>query len=144
MKKILYLLIVIFTSSEVIASNNPDDILGVWLNGSGKGHIQIYKQNGKYYGKIIWLRDPKDPEGVLKVDKRNPKEELRTRPIVGLVVLRDFKFEDDEWTGGKIYNPSDGKDYKSILRLQNPQTLSVRGYIGFSFIGKTDIWRRIK
>lgn len=144
MKKILYLLIVIFTSSEVIASNNPDDILGVWLNGSGKGHIQIYKQNGKYYGKIIWLRDPKDPEGVLKVDKRNPKEELRTRPIVGLVVLRDFKFEDDEWTGGKIYNPSDGKDYKSILKLQNPQTLSVRGYIGFSFIGKTDIWRRIK
>jgi uncharacterized protein (DUF2147 family) len=144
MKKILYLLVFIFASSDVIASHNPDDILGVWLNGSGKGQIQIYKQNGKYYGKIIWLRDPKDPEGVLKVDKRNPKEELRTRPIVGLVILRDFKFEDDDWSGGKIYNPSDGKDYKSILKLQNAQTLSVRGYIGFSFIGKTDIWQRVK
>jgi uncharacterized protein (DUF2147 family) len=143
MKKILYLIILTISSLEAVAAT-PDDILGIWLNGSGKGHVHIYKQNGKYFGKIVWLRDTKDPQGFPKVDKNNPKEELRTQPIVGLVVLREFKFDDGEWVNGKIYNPGDGKEYKSILKLQNNETLSVRGYIGFSFLGKTDVWKRVK
>src|SRR5687767_6259017 len=102
-------------------SQQPDHILGVWANGSGKGQIQIYKQNNKYYGKIIWLQQPYDETGKPKIDKKNPDENLRARPLMGMVMLRDFKFEDEEWSGGKIYNPTDGKEYKCYMKLKDPK-----------------------
>jgi len=126
------------------ADAHPDEILGIWQNGSGKGHIQIYKDKGKYFGKIIWLNQPTDEHGKPKVDKKNPNESMRSKPIIGSIVLRDFSYDDHEWSGGKIYNPEDGKEYKSYLKLKDPKTLAVRGYIGFSWIGKTDTWTRIR
>jgi uncharacterized protein (DUF2147 family) len=63
---------------------------------------------------------------------------------LGLVLLRDFKYKDDEWVNGKIYNPEDGKEYKAYMKLKDNQTLFVRGYIGFSFIGKTETFHRVR
>lgn len=144
MKKLFLLLIFIVSSILVFAGFNPDDIVGVWKDGRGKGQIQIFKQNGKYYGKIVWLKDPKDANGRPKVDRKNPNPSLRTKPIMGLVMLKDFKYDDNEWTGGHIYNPSDGKEYKAYMKLRDKNTLNVRGYVGISLLGKTDTWSRIK
>ncbi len=127
----------------MFASENADDITGIWQNESGKGRVQIFKQNGKYFGRIVWVRDIKDANGQLKVDKKNPDENLRNRPIVGMQMLRDLSYDNGEWSGGKLYNPQDGNEYKCIMKLKDPQTLKVRGYIGFSWIGKTDIWSRV-
>lgn len=143
MKSIL-LAFLLLTVTNVFATDNPDAILGLWKNGTGKGHIQIFKEGNKYYGKLVWLRDAKDEAGKPKVDRHNPDKEMQTRPLMGLVILRDFVFEDGEWTNGRVYNPSDGKDYKGTLKLKDPKTLDVRGYVGFSFIGKTDTWTRIE
>ena len=104
------LLLAVFFISTSFSVLNPDAIVGVWKNGTGKGHIQIFKQQGKYYGKIIWLKDNKDAEGKPKVDKKNTDPKKRNRPIIGLVMLRDFHYEDGEWADGRIYNPSDGKE----------------------------------
>jgi uncharacterized protein (DUF2147 family) len=128
----------------VFAAIDPDAIVGVWKDGKGKGHVQIFKQNGKYYGKVIWLNNPKDVNGKPKVDKNNPNELLRTKPLLGLTMLKNFQYDDGEWSGGQIYNPSDGKEYKAYMKLKDPNTLSVRGYVGISLFGKTDTWIRVR
>lgn len=144
MKKGILFLIMFVSALSVFAGENPDAILGIWSNGTNKGQIQIYRQNGKYYGKIIWLAKPNDEKGLPKVDKNNPDKRVRSKPLLGLIMLRDFKFEDDEWVDGKIYNPDDGKEYKAYMKLKDNQTLSVRGYIGFSWIGKTETFQRVR
>ncbi len=142
--KSLLILVAICSGINAYSSNNPDAILGIWSNSSNRGHIQVYKRDGQYFGKIIWLLKPLDQNNRPKVDKKNPDEALRSKPLLGLVMLRDFKYEDEEWVNGKIYNPEDGKEYKAYMKLKDDQTLSVRGYIGFSFIGKTETFRRVR
>ena len=145
MKKFRFLVTLVLSSMYVFASYaNPDAILGVWQNGTGRGHVQIYKENGKYYGKVIWLKIPVDASGHPKLDVKNQDANLRNKSLIGLTMLKEFIYEDGEWTGGKIYNPEDGKEYKCILKLKDDKTLKVRGFIGFSWIGKTDIWQRVR
>ena len=142
MKNLLLLSLIVITLQSF--SQHPDEILGIWANGSGKGHIQIYKQDNKYYGKIIWLKQPHDEAGKPKIDKKNPDKNLQDRPLMGMVMLRDFKYEGEEWAGGKIYNPSDGKEYKCFMKLKDQKTLAIRGYMGLSFIGKTENFSRVR
>ena len=144
MKKLFLFTILIFTSSLIFAAVNPDDILGVWQAGKGRGHIQIFKEHGKYYGKLIWLTNPKDANGKPKLDKNNPNAALRNKPLLGLTMLKDFKYDDGEWSGGQVYNPSDGKEYKAYIKLKDLNTLDLRGYIGISLFGKTDTWIRVR
>jgi uncharacterized protein (DUF2147 family) len=143
LKSFAVLLVSFFVAHSALA--HADEIVGVWQNGSGKGHIQIYKENGRYYGKIIWLKNPLNEYGRPRLDKKNQNEQLRNKPLIGSVMLRDFVFdEEDQWSGGRIYNPEDGKEYRAHLKLKDPRTLSVRGYIGFSWIGKTDMWLKVR
>ena len=144
--KALYLLTFLAIIAASPASDtDADAIVGVWKNGSGKGHIQIYKHNQRYYGKIIWLRDGVDPNtGKPKVDRKNTDPDKRSKPLIGLVMMRDFRFDGKEWKDGRIYNPSDGKEYKGYMKLKDPKTLTVRGYVGVSFLGKSDTWTRVK
>ena len=144
MKKLTVLSILIFSALQLFASGNPDAILGVWSNRSNKGHIEIYKQNDRYYGKLIWLKEPNDEKGNPKTDHRNPNKSLRSRPVIGLVILHDFRYDDNEWKGGRIYNPNDGKEYKCYMKLKNNKTLTVRGYIGISLFGKTETFTRVR
>jgi uncharacterized protein (DUF2147 family) len=144
MKKGLSLLIVMLFSLTLFALGDPDAIVGVWASSSNKGHIRIYKNAGKYYGKIVWLKQPYDTLGKPKVDHKNPNKDARNKKLVGLIMLRDFEYEDEQWKGGRIYNPEDGKEYKCNMKLKDSKTLSVRGYMGFSLIGKTKTFKRVK
>ncbi len=153
-KTISYLAVafLLFTSTAALAQN-PDAIVGTWLDGKGKAHIEIYKQaDGKYFGKIVWLKEPTYPQndemkmdGQEKVDRKNPDPAKRKSPLLGLVILRDFKYSSDKvWEDGRISDPENGKDYKCKLTLKSPDALDVRGFVGFSFIGRTDNWTRVK
>jgi uncharacterized protein (DUF2147 family) len=144
MKNLLFLIAFGLATTNNSHAANPDDILGIWANHSNKGHIKIYRQNGKYFGKIVWLKVPLDANGLAKMDKKNPDINSRNQPLLGLVMLRDFKYDDDEWKDGKIYNPDDGREYKAYMKLKDSKTLSVRGYVGFSFIGKTETFNRVR
>ena len=144
MKKIPAFAVPIILVASGFNYSNADAILGVWANGTNKGHIQLYKQDGKYYGKIIWLHRPNDENGKPKVDKNNPDENARSKRLLGLIMLRDFKYQDGEWTDGKIYNPDDGNEYKCNMKLKDSKTLAVRGYIGISLLGKTEKFVRIR
>lgn len=143
MQKMFFLTLLLFATHRLLANDDPDAILGVWKNGSGKGYVQIFKENGKYYGKLTWLRDSVDQAGKPKVDRRNSDPALRSRPLIGLLMLRDFRYDNGVWNSGRIYNPSDGKEYKGYLKMKNPNTLLVRGYVGISLFGKSDTWTRV-
>jgi uncharacterized protein (DUF2147 family) len=144
MKNLLLTIFITCATIRVSLAGSADAIVGIWANSSNKAHINIYRQNGRYFGKIIWLKAPTDDKGMAKVDKNNPVKDFRTKPLLGLLILRDFKYDDEEWKDGKIYNPEDGKEYKAFIKVKDARTLFVRGYIGFSFIGKTEIFHRIK
>ncbi len=127
-------------------ADNPDAVLGIWLTGSKKGHVQIYKQGTQYYGKIVWLKEPNDPKtNQPKTDSNNPDPQKRRHPLLGLVNLRGFSYESGTvWEDGKIYDPENGKEYSCKLTLRGSNTLDVRGYVGISLIGRTDTWQRVK
>lgn len=147
MKRILVLLIALFTSNALIAQKDADQIIGKWQTGTGNAHVEIYKNGNQYQGKIVWLNEPIDPETKKpKTDTKHPNKELHNRPIMGLINLWGFHFNEQEgnWQGGHIYDPKNGKEYKCNMTLKDKNTLNVRGYIGFSMIGRTDVWTKTK
>jgi len=147
MKQILGLLILISAiASTALAQNNPDACLGMWLTVSQNGHIQVFKKDGRYFGKIVWLKDPNDPKtGKPPVDAKNPDISKRTNSILGLTNLRDLKPDGkNTWDGGKIYDPENGKEYDCKMKLINANQLDIRGYIGISLMGRTETWKRVK
>jgi uncharacterized protein (DUF2147 family) len=127
---------------SVLAQVKPDAIVGVWLTGGKEpAKIQVYRSGDKFYGKIAWMKNPL-LDGKPRVDRNNPDKSKQNQPILGLVLLQQFKFDDDEWTDGKIYDPESGKTYSCNISLKNNNTLKVRGYIGVSLIGRTEVWTR--
>lgn len=116
---------------------------GLWLNASGEGKILFFKEGETISGKLVWLKFPNDDAGKPKVDKNNPDEKLKTRPTLGLQVIKGLKPSDkNEWDGGSVYDPKSGKTYSLKITLEDPKTLKVRGYLGFSLIGRTETWTR--
>ncbi len=126
-----------------------DDILGVWMNEDKDAHVEIYEEGGKYYGKIVWLLNPIDEEtNKPKLDDKNEDLSLRDRPVMGLLLLKDFVFDgDDEWEDGQIYDPKNGKTYSCYMEFEDEDdmsTLKIRGYIGISLLGRTTYWTAVK
>ncbi|MBY0245456.1 MAG: DUF2147 domain-containing protein [Sphingobacteriaceae bacterium] len=143
MKK-LGLIIAFLAVSVVTFAQKNDVVLGQWLNKTGEAKIEIYKKGQAYFGKIIWLKIPKDANGNAKLDHKNPNESLRSKPILGLEMLKNFVFEDNEWTDGTIYDPKSGKTYSCNITLKSNNELNIRGYIGISLLGRTETWSRAK
>lgn len=137
-----FLTISLHCTAQVKSSG--DDLLGIWLTGSGNGKVQIYKNGNNYQGKIVWLQEPIDPNtGKPKTDTKHPDEKLHSRPLLGLVNLWGFIYKNDgAWENGHIYDPKNGKEYKCIITKGENNTLNVRGYIGITLIGRTDTWKR--
>lgn len=160
MRKSLFLTgifaICLLLSFSIKAQQPPkaDRLSGTYLTSDGESttnqsHVRIFKgANGKYYGEIVWLKVPKYPDGQEKVDRLNPESSLQKRKLIGLKILNDFTYSeaDEEWSGGTIYNPANGKIYNSYITLEGKDKINIRGYIGKSWmgLGKTVQWTRIK
>lgn len=144
---ILLLPLLFATTFEAVSqSGEADLVVGTWLVQDENAKVKIYEKDKKYFGKIVWLQEPNDESGKPKVDRENPEKSLRSRPILGLVMLRDFEYDEDlEWDDGQIYDPKNGKTYSCKMTLKDDgKTLDVRGYIGFSFIGRSQMWTRVE
>ena len=124
--------------------DNPDAIVGVWKTGEGNAMVRIYKNGDKYQGKVVWLKEPIDPEtGKPKVDKNHPDEAVRSRAVLGLINVWGFVFKGNNvWDEGNIYDPKNGNTYSCTMKMNNANSLEVRGFIGVSLIGRTDTWTR--
>jgi uncharacterized protein (DUF2147 family) len=127
-----------------VSAQNADAVLGKWLNPSGEGQVEIYKKGDKYFGKLAWIKFPDDASGKPKTDIKNPDASLRTRPELGLELLKNFTFDGDNvYEGGTIYDPKSGKTYSCKMTL-NGKKLKIRGYIGVSLFGRTEEWTRVE
>jgi uncharacterized protein (DUF2147 family) len=145
-KAALFLFVFSFASILTFAQEDGDLLIGVWEPSHGKAKVKIEKIGSKYYGKIVWLREPNDPEtGQPKVDRNNPDESMRSTPIKGYRILKDFVYNGDkEWTEGTIYDPENGNTYSSTIKMKDDNTLDIRGFIGVSALGRTDVWKRLQ
>ena len=148
-KNALSLLLVCFMSIVFVPTisaqvHKSDDIIGTWLNQEATGKIQIFKQNGKYFGKLVWLRTPLDSiTGQPRTDKENPDVKMKSAPLIGLVNLKNFAFDGtQEWSNGTIYDPKNGKTYSCKISFENANKLKIRGFIGLSLLGRNTLWTK--
>ena len=138
--------------TSAVHAQNPDAIVGKWWNQEKEAQIEIYTCEGKYCGKIVWLKEPNypanDPKGMggkPKVDRENPDPANRERPTLGMNLLSGFTHAGGNlWEGGQIYDPREGKTYKCKMTLETPDHLKVRGFVGISLFGKTNDWTRVQ
>jgi uncharacterized protein (DUF2147 family) len=144
MKSIFFNKLFLLITAVALCSFNSvnSEILGEWYNGAKDATLIIFEKDGKVYGKIHWLKEPLE-NGKPKVDKNNPDPSKRNTPAIGLVIMKDFvKTKENFWENGTIYDPNNGKTYKCHMTLKDKNTLDVRGYIGFSLLGRTENWVR--
>ncbi len=142
MKK-LSILILLLTISVLMKAQSP---IGTWKTiddktGEAKSLVQITEYQGKYYGKVIkFLRANADPNRKCVDCKGAKKNQL----VMGMNIIEGLYKDGNEWTGGTITDPENGKEYrcKIYFRNGNANELEVRGYIGFSLIGRSQIWYR--
>ncbi|RXG16852.1 DUF2147 domain-containing protein [Leeuwenhoekiella aestuarii] len=142
MKKICaFLMFALISTAGMLAQ----DVTGKWKTiddetGEAKSIVEIYKQDGKVYGKIAEILN-KDRQDAKCVDCPGSD---RGKPIQDLVIIKGLEKDGDEYNDGKILDPQSGKLYKCLIELENPDKLKVRGYIGFSLLGRTQYWTRVK
>lgn len=116
-----------------------------WFDEAKTSKVQIYcGTNGKFYGKIVWLRDSLDKAtGKPQTDVENPNPQLRKNPVLNLLILKDFMPDPDNkdlYTGGNIYDPDSGKTYCGKITFKGNK-LDLRGYLcSFSIFGRTETW----
>lgn len=124
---------------------NADKLIGVWEPSNGRSRIKIEKIGTKFYGKIVWLKEPIDPNTKKpKVDKNNPDTSMRNVPLKGYRILKDFVFKGKgEWSDGTIYDPENGSTYNCVINMKEDNVIDIRGYIGIKALGRTDTWKRM-
>lgn len=126
-----------------LLSFQTSSVQGTWVNiddetGVEKSEITLYIENGKLYGKIERLLLPEDQGKVCEKCKGKEKNQ----PIEGLIIVKGLVKDGEVWTDGKILDPANGKSYDCTIKLDDSNTLNVRGYLGFSFIGRSQVWKR--
>ena len=111
--------------------------------GKATSIVRIWKKQEKLFGKVEFVipEEGKDPKPLC----HKCEGEKKDQPITGMTILWDLTKNDVGWDGGYILDPNDGKTYSCKIRVVNDgNNLEVRGYIGFSLLGRTQIWQRIE
>lgn len=142
MKTCVLVFLTLLSSSSFSRDFSADDIVGFWLTKEKRAVIEVYKNGNKYEGKLVWLIDLHTGKRKEILDDKNPDEKLQKRKLLGLINLSGFKFEDNEWVDGNIYDPKKGKTYSAKMKLENKNELHLRGYIGVPMFGRTSVWTR--
>lgn len=119
---------------------------GLWKTfsdrtGEADGLVRIIETNGEFEGTVQKVFSPPAPSPAPLCEEC--AGELRNKPIVGMTILRGLRRDGDEYSGGEILDPDDGKVYRCRMRLiQGGRKLEVRGYVGISLFGRTQTWER--
>lgn len=154
MKKCLAAALIVIAGSSA-ASAQSGSVMGTWLVASKSAQVQIAPcpdpANGPICGTVVKLlhaenADGKEIDPAEATDVHNADPSLRRRKIVGIVLIHDFKKTNDlnAFEEGTIYNGENGKTYKANIKLQPDGTLRLRGYIGSTMFGETQIWTRVQ
>ena len=123
---------------------HAQDPTGLWRTiddktGKIRGTVRLYLEDGEVFGKIDSTVDPKEAAGVCGLcpgDRKN-------KAIIGLVILRHMKKTNSDWTGGDILDPDTGSVYRCKFKIiENGTKMTLRGYLGVSLLGRSQVWMR--
>ena len=134
---------IVLISLLTITGIQAQDVFGKWTTiddntGKARSVVEIYKKGDKVYGKIVAITDPDKRDRLCEQCTGDDKN----RPLLGLEILKGLEKNDGKYEGGYITDPDNGKRYKCYIELEDANTLKVRGYIGMSILGRTQMWKR--
>ena len=145
--KLAWILIVLALPWFSARAADPSPV-GLWKTiddhtGKPRGLVRVTQVDGEYRAKVerIFPKPGEDP---------NPRCEKcegtrHDQPVIGMIILWGLTKQGDEYQGGEILDPENGKVYRVKMKLDDGgTTLQVRGFIGFSLFGRTQIWIREK
>ncbi len=139
MKKITLTLLSLFFA---IACYGQGNIIGKWKTiddetGEAKSVVEIFENNGQYFGQIVKLfRKPhEDPDPIC--DKCPQNDARYNKKVIGMEIIRDMKKVEDEYIDGTVLKPDEGKIYKCKIWIEG-QELKIRGYWGLFY--RTQTW----
>ena len=140
MSKFCVLLLFAFFSITV----NSQTIVGKWKTiddktGEAKSVVEVFSQSGKIYAKVVEVFDLTHKNSLCQKCSGDDKN----KPILGLTIIKGLSKDGSEYNSGEILDPKNGKLYKCALSLESKDKLKVRGYIGFSLLGRTQYWHRV-
>lgn len=146
MKKLFFASLMSFIAIAAFAQQPADKIIGNWesIDGDVKLKFEIYKTEEKYFGKLLWASNMFEADGTPKKDSKNPNKALQGRSRKDMVNITHLKYDNGEYTGGKLYNPTNGETYSLNAKLKDENELNFRGYLGISLLGKTMKFKRIQ
>jgi uncharacterized protein (DUF2147 family) len=123
---------------------NSQSIVGKWKTiddetGEAKSIVELFLKSGKMYAKVVEVLDIANKNSLCQ----KCSGEDKNKPILGLTIIKGLSKEGAEYTSGEILDPKNGKLYKCTISLESKDKLKVRGYIGFSLLGRTQYWHRV-
>jgi uncharacterized protein (DUF2147 family) len=138
-KNTLVILLILLVTFSISSQN----IFGKWESLDPETRtvdsvIEVYEKDGKAYAKIIEIKDETKRAALCNYCKGKKKN----KPVLGMDILTGLEKDDDEWSGGTILDPRNGKIYQCYIKLVNANKLKLRGYIGISLFGKTEYMER--
>ena len=146
MRTLLHLAVVTTMLVQSPAWADDTSPVGLWKNiddvtGKPKALIRITEAKGELQGRIEKLFRPADADQNPKCDRCEGAN--KDQPIIGMVFMSGLKKAGDEYSGGEILDPDNGKVYRSkIMLIDGGKKLSVRGYVGIPMLGRSQVWLR--
>ena len=124
----------------------PPTPSGLWKTysdrtGQADGLVRVVEVDGEFEGTVQAVFSP--PASSPNPLCEECSGELRNAPIVGMKILRRLRWDGEEYSGGEILDPDDGKVYRCRMRLvDDGRILEVRGFVGIPLLGRTQTWLR--
>ena len=127
------------------ATAQSSTAVGLWKTvnekGEPEGLVRIVEVAGEMRGTVEKVFSPPAPDP-------NPRcvpcsGERKDKPVIGMQILSGLRWDGEQYSGGEILDPNNGKSYRCLMRVvDGGRKLEVRGYIGISLLGRTQVWLR--
>ena len=118
--------------------------VGFWTTiddetGKPKAVVKIAARGKQLHGVIVKLLQREDQNA--KCDECSGSK--KDKPVLGMEIIWGLEKDGDEWSGGRILDPGNGKEYSCYISLEDGgKQLKVRGYLGIALLGRTQYWKR--
>ena len=134
-------LLILMSAALPLAANamapTSTGTVGDWMS-PNKSVVRVYPCGSQVCMKIVKLA-PTIPGNT---DEKNPDSDLRARPLCGLNIGTGFRQVDAQHLAdGQIYDPESGHTYSSTAAIDGDE-MKLRGFIGISLLGRTEVWHR--